>query len=159
MTSLPQIDGLVMTPLRELADARGAVLHMLRADAPPFRGFGECYFSEIKPGIIKGWKRHRLQTQNLAVPHGRVRFAVFDNRESSRTTGRLELIELGRPDAYRLLSIPPMLWYVFACISATPALIANCTDVPHDPAESEVLELEAFENVKVSDLLGSGAGN
>src|ERR1700744_3933814 len=60
------IAGLILTPLRQIADERGAVLHMLRADAAEFRGFGECYFSEIRPGVAKAWKRHQRQTQNLA---------------------------------------------------------------------------------------------
>jgi dTDP-4-dehydrorhamnose 3,5-epimerase len=139
MIGQPPIDGLMLTPLREIADARGAVLHMLRNDAPGFRSFGECYFSEVNPGAIKAWKLHRRQTQNLAVPVGRVRFVFFDPRENG--TQRVHMLELGRPDAYLRLQIPPLLWYGFKCVSAVPALIANCADLPHDPAESETLAL------------------
>jgi dTDP-4-dehydrorhamnose 3,5-epimerase len=152
-----RIDGLVVTPLGEFADQRGAVLHMLRADTPGFRGFGECYFSEISPGVIKGWKRHHRQTQNLAVPVGRVRFAVHDPRESSRTRGVLDLIELGRPDAYARLCIPPLLWYAFACVGDRPSLLANCTDIPHDPAEGEVLALEGLQGERAVAYLRGGA--
>ena len=137
MSSRGTIGGLILTPLREIADARGAVLHMLRADAPDFRAFGECYFSEVKPNSIKGWKRHRRQTQNLVVPVGRVRFVIYDSRETSPTRGSLDVVELGRPDAYLRLCIPPMLWYGFTSITDTPSLVANCTDMLHDPAESE----------------------
>lgn len=137
--SLPQIDGVIITELRQFSDGRGAVLHMLRCDAPEFVRFGECYFSEVLPGAIKAWKRHRVQTQHLAVPVGRIRLVIYDNRGSSRTQGNLQVLELGRPDAYLRLRIPPGLWYGFACISATPALLANCSDLPHDPAESELL--------------------
>ncbi len=48
------IEGVMLTTLRQITDERGAVLHMLRADAPGFRGFGECYFSEIRPGVRQG---------------------------------------------------------------------------------------------------------
>ena len=150
------ISGVVVTPLREIADARGAILNMLRADGADFRSFGECYFSEIRPGFIKAWKRHRRQTQNLAVPVGRVRFVVHDARESSPTKGLLDVIELGRPDAYMRLRIPPLLWYGFACISATTALVANCTDVPHDPAEGEVVGLDSFGVPQALELLRDG---
>ena len=138
------INGVTLTPLREITDARGAVLHMLRADAADFRSFGECYFSEILPGAIKAWKRHRRQSQNLSVPVGRVRFVVHDARESSPTKGLIDVVELGRPDAYARLCIPPLLWYGFTCVSATPALVANCTDMPHDPTEGEAIELSAL---------------
>ena len=134
-TSL-QIDGITVTELRQITDELGSVLHMLRSDAPDFVAFGECYFSEILPGAIKAWKRHRIQTQNLAVPIGRVRLAIHDDREQSATRGHTQVIELGRPDAYLRVKIPPGLWYGWGCISAAPALVANCTDRPHDPDES-----------------------
>lgn len=153
MSFATRISGLIVTPLREIADSRGAVLHMLRADAPEFRAFGECYFSEVKLGAIKAWKRHHRQTQNLAVPVGRVRFVVYDSRESSPTKGLLDMIELGRPDAYVRLCIPPMLWYGFTAIADRPSLVVNCADVPHDPAESESLGLDALENTQALELL------
>jgi len=132
-----EIEGVTFTGLRQISDERGAVLHMLRNDAPEFSGFGECYFSEILPGAIKAWKRHRLQTQNLAVPVGRVRLVIYDDRASSPTRGKLQVLDTGRPDAYLRIKIPPGLWYGFACISIAPALLVNCADVPHAPEESE----------------------
>ncbi len=138
MKFLPEIDGVVTAQLRQIGDERGAVLHMLRSDAPDFERFGECYFSEILPGAIKAWKRHRGQTQNLAVPVGRIRLAIFDDRVLSLTRGNICVLELGRPDAYLRIRIPPGVWYGFSCISATPGLVANCADRPHDPADSEV---------------------
>jgi dTDP-4-dehydrorhamnose 3,5-epimerase len=147
------INGVTLTPLREITDARGAVLHMLRADAADFRSFGECYFSEILPGAIKAWKRHRRQTQNLSVPVGRVRFVVHDRRESSPTRGLIDVVELGRPDAYARLCIPPLLWYGFTCVGATPALVANCTDVPYDPTECEAIALGALGEPRALQFL------
>ena len=133
-----RIEGVTLTELRQIGDERGAVLHLLRSDAPEFTRFGECYFSEVAPGAVKAWKRHRAQTQNLAVPVGRIRIAIFDDREGSATRGNLQVLELGRPDAYLRLRVPPGLWYGFQCIGATPALLANCADLPHDPADSDL---------------------
>ena len=131
------IDGLILTQLRQIGDERGAVLHMLRCDAPEFTRFGECYFSEVLPGAVKAWKRHNAQTQNLAVPVGRIRLVIYDDRQESATRGKLQILELGRPDAYLRLRIPAGLWYGFGCIGDSPALLANCADLPHDPKESE----------------------
>ncbi len=131
------IEGLTLTELRQISDGRGAVLHMLRCDAPEFTRFGECYFSEVLPGTVKAWKCHRVQTQNLAVPIGRIRVVIYDDREGAATRGQVQVLELGRPDAYLRLRIPPGLWYGFACLSDTPALLVNCADLPHDPKESE----------------------
>lgn len=132
------IEGVTLTELRQITDERGAILHMIRCDAAEFTRFGECYFSEVLPGAIKAWKCHRVQTQNLAVPVGRIRIVIYDDREASSSRGKLQILELGRPDAYRRLLIPPRLWYSFACISRIPALLANCADLPHNPNESEL---------------------
>lgn len=131
------IDGVGITELGQFKDDRGSVLHMIRNDGTTPTRFGECYFSEVLPGAIKAWKRHRVQTQNVAVPAGRVLLVIYDDRVSSPSRGKVQLFELGRPDAYMRVRIPPGLWYGFACIGATPALLANCTDLPHDPSESE----------------------
>lgn len=131
------IKDVTLTELRQISDARGAVLHMLRADAADFGGFGECYFSEVLPGKVKAWKRHRVQTQNLAVPVGRVVMVVYDDRPQSQTAGAVDVRELGRPDAYLRVQIPPGLWYGFRCVSGSPAVIANCPDRPHDSGESD----------------------
>ena len=82
-----KIHGVAIVALREMVNESGNVLHMLRNDAPDFTKFGECYFSEILPGAIKAWKLHHEQTQNLAVPVGRVRLVIYDDREGSSTRG------------------------------------------------------------------------
>jgi len=136
LTALSHVSGVGVTELRQILDDRGAVLHMLRSDAPDFMGFGECYFSEVVPRAVKAWKRHRMQTQHLAVPVGRIRLALYDDRDAS-VAGKLYVVELGRPDAYVRVRIPPHLWYGFACVGDEPALLVNCSDLPHDPADAE----------------------
>lgn len=133
----PTVAGLQAYPLRQLHDARGAVLHMLRCDAPHFAGFGEVYFSLVHHGSIKAWKRHRRMAQNIAVPIGRIGLVVFDDRDQSASRGARDRLVVGRPGHYCLIHIPPMVWYGFTGLSAEPALIANCADLPHDPAETE----------------------
>src|SRR3990172_10176190 len=108
----------------------------------PGTSSGEWYFSEVLPSAVKAWKRHRTQTQNLAAPAGRIRLVIYDDRPQSPTLGRLDVLELGRPDAYFRLRIPPGLWYGFSCVSASPGPLANCADLPHDPADNETLPIE-----------------
>ena len=139
MKIVSMIDGLSIFELHQIVDERGAVLHMLRNDAADFTRFGECYFSEVLPGAIKAWKCHHAQTQNLTVPVGRIRMVIYDNRESSKTIGNLQILEVGRPDMYYRVKIAPGLWYGFSCISSNPALLANCPDLPHDPTDSDVI--------------------
>ena len=134
-----KIEGVVVLPLKQIEDERGAVLHMLRSDSPFFSKFGEIYFSIVNPGVVKAWKRHKAMTQRFAVPVGRIRLVLFDDRADSPSKGRVEEIILGRPDNYVLICIPPMIWYGFKGISEMAALLANCSDLPHDPNESEQL--------------------
>lgn len=132
------LPGVVIQPLKQIQDERGAVLHMLRRDSPLFLGFGEIYFSQVNPGMVKAWKRHRLMNQHFAVPVGQIRLVLCDDRASPGQFQIQELL-LGRPDHYSLIRIPPGLWYGFQGWSATPALVANCTDLPYDPGEVESL--------------------
>ncbi|MFQ5667844.1 MAG: dTDP-4-dehydrorhamnose 3,5-epimerase family protein [Candidatus Binatia bacterium] len=139
------IEGVALKPLAVIQDERGAVLHMLRADSPVFDRFGEVYFSEVQPGVVKGWKRHSRMTQRVAVPVGRIRFVIHDNRRASPTRGGFGEYELGRPDAYELLIVPPGVWYAFQAMGDKPALVANCPDLPHDPSEMQTIELSGLD--------------
>jgi dTDP-4-dehydrorhamnose 3,5-epimerase len=135
------IEGVSIIPLKEIADPRGPVLHMLRADASHFRAFGEVYFSEVSPGSVKAWKCHSKMTQYMTVPVGRIKFALFDTRPDSPTKGKLCEQVLGRPDHYNLIVIPPGIWYGFKSVAEIESLIANCPDMPHDPKEAVQADL------------------
>jgi dTDP-4-dehydrorhamnose 3,5-epimerase len=128
------IDGVRVTPLRQICDERGKVMHMLRADTEGFAGFGEIYFSTVFPGAIKGWHIHRRMTLNYAVPHGHIKFVLYDDREGSATRGELQEFFLG-PDNYALVTVPPLIWNGFKGIGTEVALVANCASIPHDAME------------------------
>lgn len=137
------IAGALFQPLKIIPTPGGPVLRMLRPDSPLLpdfqAGFGELYFSEVLAGAIKAWKRHSRQTQHFAVPCGLLKIVLYDDRPASSTRGRLRELRLGRPDHYGLLRIPVGVWYGFTALGTAPALICNCADIPHDPAEGERL--------------------
>lgn len=130
------IDGVVITPLRKIADERGSVMHMLRADSPVFRGFGEIYFSTVHPGVVKAWHIHHRMVLNYAVPHGKIKFVLHDDRADSPTRGETQEIFLGL-DNYVLVTVPPLVWNGFKGVGDHTAIVANCASIPHDPAEIE----------------------
>lgn len=134
------IQGVVLKELKTWEDRRGKVMHMLRADDPLFEQFGEIYFSTVNPGIVKGWKKHLRMTQHFAVPAGSVRVVIYDDRPDSPTAGQTQEFEIGS-QRYDLLKIPPLLWYSFGNAGDQTAIIANCTDIPHDPDEVVVTDL------------------
>jgi dTDP-4-dehydrorhamnose 3,5-epimerase len=129
-------------PLQQILDERGKVMHMLRADAPHFRAFGEIYFSAVHPGVVKGWQTHTRMMRNYAVPIGKIKLVLFDDRAGSPSKGELQELYLG-PDNYNLVVIPPMIWSGFKGLGSETSLVANCGSLPHDPAEVERLDLSS----------------
>lgn len=138
-----KIDGVEVTTLKIIKDERGAVLHMININSDGFEKFGECYFSEINPNVVKGWKKHFHQTQNLAVPIGEIKLVIYDSRPNSKSYGEVDEIILGRENNYARVKIPKDLWYGFKCISDKSALIANCADLPHDPNDNIIINLDS----------------
>lgn len=136
------IHGLWTNDLSVIDTVGGPVLHMLRADSPLFRDFGEIYFSVVLPGAVKAWKCHGKQSQNFAAPHGLVEVVVYDPRPESATMGAVERFIIGRPDNYMLLHIPPGVWYGFAGRSDYPSILANCVDIPHMPGDALTLDVQ-----------------
>ena len=136
---MAEIQGLTVTPLRRIADERGAVFHMLRDDSPVFERFGEIYFSTVYPGVIKGWHLHREMTLNYAVPIGMVKLVCYDDRPDSPTRGALSELHVGELN-YCLVTIPPLVWNGFKGEGASTALVANCSTVHHSPDEIERLD-------------------
>ena len=106
------IDGVVLTPLRQILDERGKVMHMMKATDPNFAEFGEIYFSRVFPGAVKAWHIHDRMTINYAVPHGKIKLVLFDEREGSPTYGEINEIFLGE-DNYQLVTMPPFVWNGF----------------------------------------------
>ena len=70
------IDGVVVTKLKQIFDQRDKVMHMFRCDDPAFEQFGKIYFSQVRPGAIKGWNRHSKMTINLAVVKGEAKMVL-----------------------------------------------------------------------------------
>ena len=128
------IDGVIVTPLKQIIDERGKVMHMLRDDSEGFVRFGEVYFSLVYPGAIKGWHRHKTMTLNYAVPQGNVKVVLYDDRKGSLTEGKVTEIFLG-PDNYCRVTVPPMIWNGFKGIGTETAIVANCASIAHDPDE------------------------
>ena len=129
------IEGIQIIPLRRMPDERGAVFHMLKSSDPHFREFGEIYFSTVYRGVVKGWHRHREMTLNYACVFGRIKLALYDERDGP-TRGELVEVFLG-PDQYSLVIIPPGVWNGFKGIGTTRAIVANCATIPHSPDEIE----------------------
>ena len=130
------IDGVVVTPLRQIFDERGKVMHMLRCDDPVFTQFGEVYFSCTHPGVVKAWHLHKRMTLNYAVISGQIKFVLYDDRPNSSTRGNILELFLS-PENYLLVTVPPLIWNGFKGVGTNTSIVANCATIPHDPGEIE----------------------
>lgn len=133
------IKDVIVTPLKQILDERGKVMHMLTSKSPVYQSFGEIYFSCVYPGAIKGWHQHKTMTLNYAVPFGNIKFVLYDARPNSPTLGEVQEIFLG-PSNYYLVTVPPLIWNGFKGIGTEMAIVANCATHIHSPDEIERMD-------------------
>ncbi len=128
------IEGVKLTPLKQIFDERGKVMHMLREDSPIFSRFGEIYFSCTYPGVVKAWHLHKEMTLNYAVIYGEIKFVLYDDRKNSQTFGMLQEFFIS-PENYMLVTVPPLIWNGFKSIGSGISIVANCSTLPHNTNE------------------------
>tara|TARA_B110000003_G_C16378070_1_gene429318 strand:+ start:133 stop:591 length:459 start_codon:yes stop_codon:yes gene_type:complete len=145
MSSNSIIDGVVLTPLKQIKDERGAVFHVMKNDSETFYSFGEAYFSKINKKIIKGWKLHKEMKQNFCVPYGKLKLVLFDNRINSPSKGVINEIILCDDKNYIRVTIPENIWYSFKCLSDPYCLLLNISNIEHDPLESITMDINTNE--------------
>ncbi len=133
---------LIVTPLSRITVADGDVLHALKSKDSTFSGFGEAYFSWIKPGKIKAWKMHSKMTMNLIVPVGNVRFVFTQNDANLKP--KFEVIEIGEKN-YSRITIPPNIWFGFQNQTLSSSLVLNLSNIEHDPSEVSAISIDAFQ--------------
>jgi len=135
------IEGVQIIKKKEIVDDRGKILHMLRADDISYTKFGEVYFSYVNPSKIKAWHIHKLMTLNYVAVYGNIKLVLYDDRDDSKTKGKIQEIILSNENHY-LVSIAPKIWNGFCSADNKLAILANCSDIPHDKEEIERLPFD-----------------
>lgn len=136
-----RIQGVVITCLRQIADERGAVFHVIKRSSETFTSFGEVYLSKVNFSVVKGWKRHNKMTQNFSVPYGKIKLVLYDGRVDSVSFGKINEIVMDANDNYVRVTVPNGIWYSFKCISTNYSLLLNVADMEHDKTEVEVCDI------------------
>ena len=135
------IQGVEIIKKNKIVDDRGMILHMLRADDKNYKKFGEIYFSSINPNKIKAWHDHELMTLNYVAVYGNIKLVLYDDRDTSKTKGMIQEIILSNQSHF-LVSIPPKIWNGFCSSNNKHAILANCSDIPHDKEEIKRLSYD-----------------
>lgn len=131
------IEGVRLFPLKRISVPKGDVLHALRSIDEGYCGFGEAYFTQIKHGETKGWKRHNRMTLNLVVVYGEVKFVVYDDRDDSPTKGQFQEIILSPDNNYQRLTVAPGLWMAFHGVGEGVSMLMDVIPEPHDDTEGD----------------------
>ena len=131
------MDGVTLTPLKQIEHPQGDISHAMKRSDVEFSGFGEAYFSTIKKGDIKGWKKHTEMVLNLIVPVGEIKFVIYNEN-----TNDFFSIQLSRSN-YQRLTIRPNLWLAFKGINDENMLL-NIASIEHNPNESISAELTSI---------------
>jgi dTDP-4-dehydrorhamnose 3,5-epimerase len=126
-------------------DERGRLFEVLRADDAEFVRFGQVYITTAHPGIIKGWHRHRRQTDFFCLIAGRARFALYDPRVDSPTRGQVDVIACDgeRP---QLIVIPPLVYHGFKNVGDVEVICLNCPTEPYDAVNPDEERVDPFDN-------------
>ena len=130
------MDGVTLTPLKQIMHPKGDIFHAMKASDDGFSGFGEAYFSTVNQGEVKGWKKHTEMTLNLVVVIGEIEFVVYDDNS-------FYSVKLSKNN-YQRLTVDPGLWLAFKGVSVENMLL-NLASIEHNPNESESVDLYDFD--------------
>ncbi|MEV9499455.1 hypothetical protein SDC9_24034 [bioreactor metagenome] len=132
------MDGIILTPLKQIYNPKGDIFHAMKKSDYGYDGFGEAYFSTINKNEIKGWKKHTQMTLNLVVSAGEIEFVVYDEKVKKFFTAKLS------HDNYQRLTIKAGLWVAFRGIREYNMLL-NLANIEHDPKEAINIDLSEIK--------------
>jgi dTDP-4-dehydrorhamnose 3,5-epimerase len=131
------MDGVVLTPLKQIKHPLGDIYHAMKKSDKDFSGFGEAYFSTVNQGSTKGWKKHTKMVLNLIVPIGEIEFVIYNE-----STEKFYNVKLSQKN-YQRLSISPGLWVAFKGHKSNNVLL-NIASIEHNSAEAISMPLDSL---------------
>jgi dTDP-4-dehydrorhamnose 3,5-epimerase len=138
------IDGVRTKALKVVADERGRLMEMLRADDAFFTKFGQVYLTAAYPGVVKAWHYHKTQTDHFVCVAGMMKLVLYDDRKGSPTRGLINEFFVGDHNQ-QLVVIPPLVFHGFKCISDREALVINLPTEVYDYTKPDEFRLGAHD--------------
>ncbi len=136
------IEGVKVKQLRVIPDERGRLMEILRSDDDCFQKFGQVYMTTARPSVVKAWHYHKKQTDNFSVVSGMSKLALYDARKDSPTYGEVNEFFIGVHNPI-LVTIPPLVYHGFKCVSPEEAIAINCPTELYDYENPDEFRLEA----------------
>lgn len=105
------IDGVQLHEMANIVTRNGITTEVVRPDWEVGRlSIAHMIHVTLRAHAISAWHCHHLQTDRIFVTDGALRVVLFDDRETSPTKGRLDVLHLSRMRPTTLL-IPPFVWH------------------------------------------------
>jgi dTDP-4-dehydrorhamnose 3,5-epimerase len=126
------IDGVVVRSAITHVDERGEIIEML-SQAWGFHPapIEYVYASMIRPGRVKGWVYHKIQSDRMFSLSGFVKYVLWDSRPKSPTFGMVNEIHLTERNR-GLLLIPPFVVHAVQNIGIVDAVFINMPTVRYN---------------------------
>ena len=132
------IDGVKIITKKVISDDRGKFYICLKMMTVNIKNLEKYIFHMFFQKKIKAWHIHKKMTLNYVAAFGKIKLVLYDDRNKSPTFGMTQEIFLSNEN-HRLVIIPPLIWNGFTSADDNLAILANCSDIPHD--KSEILRL------------------
>ena len=83
----------IVNDIKEIQTANAQISKFINKKDNDFYGFGELYGSIIKKNEIKAWKMQKLNTMNIFVLIGSVKFVFSDKKNTFQISINLKIIK------------------------------------------------------------------
>ncbi|MFV2082202.1 MAG: dTDP-4-dehydrorhamnose 3,5-epimerase family protein, partial [bacterium] len=103
------------------------------SDDDIYSQFGQVYMTTAFPGVVKAWHYHKIQDDHFAVVKGMIKLVLYDDREGSRTRGKVNEFFMGIHNPI-LVKIPRGIYHGFKSVGEEEAIVIN---VPTEPYNRE----------------------
>lgn len=138
------IAGVRTKALKAIADERGRLMEILRADDELFLKFGQAYVTVAYPGVVKAWHYHKTQVDHFCCVSGMAKVVLYDDREGSATRGLVNEFFIGEHHQM-LIEIPALVFHGLKCISEREAIVLNLPTEPYDHAHPDEFRVAAHD--------------
>lgn len=139
------INGVVAKQLHFIADERGRLMEILRADDDMYTKFGQVYLTTTYPGVVKAWHFHKKQDDFITCVHGMLKLVFFDGRDGSSTKGEVNEFFIGEYNPM-VVKVPAMVYHGWKCISEEEAIVVNVPTEAYDRANPDEYRLDPHIN-------------
>lgn len=132
---MEMLPGIMVKPLKRLADERGYFTEIMRCDWKDLLGdcdIQQSNMSTTYPGIVRAWHMHeRGQVDHFLVIGGGAKICAYDER----TRELDEIVSTGKD--LQVIRMPGQYWHGFRSIGQEPATLIYFTNRLYDPADPD----------------------